>query len=86
MADTKRIAYGNYKDESYSIYMSTYTDYNGNDVTYYEIDIYPETMYEVCDDVINFLERHYELRFDFYTETFDTLDACYRFLIDRDAI
>lgn len=83
MEDTKRIAYGNYKDESYVIYETTYKDYNDIPRTYYEIDIYPQTMDEVCEDAINRLENWYYIRLDFYTETFDELDTCYRFLLDR---
>lgn len=85
MADMERLAYGNYKGESFTIWQFPYAyrDVKGID---YMIDIYPETMANVGEAEIDALENKYSDRLDFYSETFGSLDACYRFLMNRNAI
>ena len=85
MEDMKREAYGNYKGEAFTIWR--YTRYIGDErlrlrVTEFQIDIYPETMEEVSEEAITRLEDKYETRVDFYTAMPNSIDDCYKFLMD----
>ena len=83
---SEREAFGNYKGEAFTIWR--FTRYIGDDrlrlrVTEFQIDIYPERMDEVSEEAITRLENKYYDRSDLCTACPDSIDGCYRFLMNR---
>ena len=51
---------------------------------YFCISVYPEHLEELTTDDIDRIEYEYDASVNFYSETFNTEEDCYKFLVDRE--